>query len=316
MFAPKNVITYNFEPPADFTSEHLDQSLAEHPFTPCGRQELSRSGWTAPASCVEGMVLDSHGILLIALKYEERVLPAAAVRERLEEKVSIIEAEQSRKVYRKEKLQLKEEVLMDMLPHAFPKSRITYALVCPGQRLIHIEASSHKRAEDLLNRLREALGSLVVKLPQTKISPDKVMTSWLQGEAMPQVWALEDECELRDPMTEGGKIVAKGQDLLSDEITAHLEGGYVVKRLALEWNKMVRFVLHEDLSLHRLRLSDEYREQLDAETPEDVQAALETSVWRWGVQLSQLNKEIIQAMGGHTDDESFELKQEQDGVAA
>lgn len=316
MFAPKNVITYQFDPVGILSPEYLDRMLAEHPFTPCDSQELCRSGWTSPASCVEGMVLDSHGILLIALKHEERHLPAVAVRERLEEKVSLIEAEQSRKVYRKEKLQLKDEVVMDMLPHAFPKSRITYALIHPDQCLIHVDASSHTRAEDLLNKLREALGSLVVKLPRTKISADKVMTSWLQGDAMPQGWALEDECELRDPMTEGGKITAKGQDLLCDEISAHLEAGMLVKRLALEWQQMLRFALHEDLSIHRLRLSDEYREQPDAETPEDERAVLETEVVRFGLELARLHKELIEAFGGHPDEEPYQLKQEQDGVAA
>lgn len=312
----KNVITYQFAPPAGFTAEHLDQALAQHPFIPCGSQELSHSGWAAPAECVEGTVLDSHGILLIALKQEERIVPAATVRQQLDEKVALIEAEQSRKVYRKEKLQLKDEIMMDLLPRSFTKQRVMFALVCPEQRLIHIEATSHKRAEDLLNRLRGALGSLVVRLPQTNISADKMMTTWLQGSDMPKAFALEDECELRDPMTEGGKIVAKGQDLLSDEITAHLEGGYLVKRLALEWSQMLRFVLHADLSIHRLRLSDEYREQLDAETPEDAQAALEASVWRWGVELARLNKELIGAFGGDANPDNFELKQEQDGVAA
>ncbi|SDZ95840.1 recombination-associated protein RdgC [Marinobacterium iners] len=314
MFAPKNIVTYQA---ANLpTVDTLEQALQEHPFTPCGSQELSRSGWAAPADCIEGMVLDSHGFLLIALKHEERVLPPQSVREQLNEKVALIEAEQGRKVYRKEKLQLKDEVIMDMLPRSFTRSRITYALICPKQGLIHVDTPSHKRAEDLLNNLRAALGSLNVKLPQTKLSADKVMTGWLHSESMPNGWALEDECELRDPMTEGGKISVEGQDLLSEEITAHLAGGYVVKRLALEWQQQVRFVLHADLSLHRLRLSDEYRERLNAEAPEDAQAALETSVVRWGLEMARLTQELIETLGGHPDEEPFKLQQEQDGVAA
>lgn len=312
----KNVITYQWQPPAGFTADHLDRALAQHPFTPCGSQELSRSGWTAPAECVDGMVLDSHDIFLIALKHEERIVPPATVRQQLDEKVATIEAEHSRKVYRKEKLQLKDDIMMDLLPRSFTRQRVMFALVCPEQHLIHVDSSSHKRAEDLLIQLREALGSLVVRLPQTNISADKMMTTWLQGSDMPKAFALEDECELRDPMTKGGKINAKGQDLLSDEITAHITGGYLVKRLALEWAQQYRFVLHEDLSIHRLRLSDEYREHLDEQKPEDAQAALEADVWRWGVELARLNKELIEALGGDASSDPFELKQEQNGVAA
>jgi recombination associated protein RdgC len=310
MFQLKNVITYQAANLPDAAT--LNTALENEPFKSPGSQELSSSGWAAPASFIEGMVADCHGILLIALKQEERILPPAVVRDQLQAKVELIEAEQNRKVYRKEKLQLKDEVIFDLLPQAFLKSRVTYALICPEQDLIHIDASSHKRAEDLLNHLRQALGTLSVRLPQTALSPDKVMTSWLNGESMPQGWLLEDECELRDPMTEGGRITAKGQDLLSDEITAHIEGGYVVKRLALEWNQHLSFVLHSDLTLHRIRLCDEYRESIDAEAPEDAQAYLESAVWLWGKDLHQLSTELIEIMGG----DNFALEQETDGVAA
>lgn len=295
----RNLIFYRFEPPAGLTQEHLEQALAEHPFTPCGSQELSRSGWSHPVDETDEMlVFSSNGFLLINLAQEERILPASVVREQLDEKVSLIEAEQSRKVYRKEKLQLKDDVIMDLLPRSFTRRRRTEAILMPQQGWIVVNASSHKRAEDLLNQLRQALGSLVVNLPQTQISADKIMTAWLQGEAMPQGWALEDECELRDPTTEGSKISAKGQDLLCDEINAHITAGMLVKRLALEWQQQIRFVLHEDLSLHRLKLCDEYREQVDAEAPEEALAARDAELARMGLEYTRLLPELLEAFGG------------------
>ncbi|MBA4501949.1 recombination-associated protein RdgC [Marinobacterium marinum] len=295
----RNLIFYRFEPPAGLTQEHLQQALAEHPFTPCGSQEMNRSGWSQPVKEAEEMlVFSSNGFLLINLLQEERILPASVVREQLDEKVALIETEQARKVYRKEKLQLKDDVIMDLLPRSFTRRRRIEAILMPQQGWILINTSSHKQAEELLNQLRQVLGSLTVKLPQTQLSADKVMTAWLQGEGMPQGWALEDECELRDPMNEGSKISVKGQDLLCDEISAHLEAGMQVKRLALEWQQQVRFVLHEDLSLHRLRLSDEYREQLDAEMPEDILAARDTELARMGLEFARLLPEVLHAFGG------------------
>jgi recombination associated protein RdgC len=168
----------------------------------------------------------------------------------------------------------------------------------PQQGWLLVDASSHKRAEDLLNQLRQALGSLKVQLVQTQVQADKVMTAWVQGETMPQGWALEDECELRDPMTEGSKISVKGQELLCDEIAAHISTGMLVKRLALEWQQQIRLVLHEDLSLHRLRLCDEYRDQLEADTPEEALAARDTELARMGLEYARLLPELIAAFGG------------------
>ncbi|MBV0931981.1 recombination-associated protein RdgC [Marinobacterium weihaiense] len=298
----RNLIFYRFEPPAGLTQEHLEQALASHPFKPCGSQELSSSGWNQPVQEAEDMlVFSSNGFLLINLAQEERILPASVIREQLDERVALIEAEQSRKVYRKEKLQLKDEVVLDLLPRSFTRRKRTEAILMPQQGWIVVNASSHKRAEELLNQLRQALGSLTVRLPLTQISADKVMTAWLQGEAMPQGWALEDECELRDPTTEGSKISAKGQDLLCDEISAHITAGMLVKRLALEWQQQIRFVLHEDLSLHRLKLSDEYREQLDAEAPEDVLAACDAELARLGLEYARLLPELLQTLGGEAE---------------
>jgi recombination associated protein RdgC len=295
----RNAIVYRFEPTPGFTPEHLTEALSAHPFTPCGSQELSRSGWSAPVSeANEMLVFSSNGFMLVNLLQEERILPASVVREALDERVALIETEQSRKVYRKEKLQLKDEVILDLLPRSFTRRRRTHALLMPQQGWLLVDASSHKRAEELLNQLRQALGSLRVQRVQTQVQPDKIMTGWVRGETMPQGWALEDECELRDPMTEGSKISVKGQELLCDEIGAHIETGMLVKRLALEWQQQIRFVLHEDLSLHRLRLCDEYRDQLEADTPEEVLAARDSELARMGLEYARLLPELIEAFGG------------------
>lgn len=313
MFAPKNIIAYTVTglPPV----QDLEAALREHIFKPRGASEYSRSGWAEPVPDLFGeqtLVIDSSGMLLITLKEQEADLKGSVVREALDERAAKIEAEQSRKVYRKEKLQLKDEVILDMLPRAFNKTRTTNALINPTGGYIFIDASSHAKAENLLNQLRHALGSLKVALIQTMHPAGMVMTTWLRGASMPKAFALEDECMLIDPMAEAGRITAKGQDLLSDEITAHIAGGYIVKRLALEWCQAYRFVLHTDLSIHRLRMVDEYRDRLDAETPEDAHEAIITDVWRWNVELTQLTNELIAAFGGS----DYQLAQETDGVDA
>jgi len=295
----RNLIFYRFTPEPGLTPEHLEEALSAHPFRPCGSQELSTSGWSRPVRELEEMlVFASQGFMLVNLLQEERILPTSVVRDALADKIEVIEAEESRKVYRKEKMQLKDEVVLDLLPRSFTRRKGTHALIMPQQGWIVVDATSHKRAEELLNALREALGSLKVSLPQTQVSADKIMTAWLNGEPQPQGWALADECELRDPMTEGGKISIKGQDLLSEEIQAHLTAGMLVKRVAVEWQQQVQLVLHEDLSLHRLRLTEEFKDQVDADTPDDVMAAYDADIARMGLEFTRLLPDILQAMGG------------------
>jgi hypothetical protein len=54
---------------------------------------------------------------------EERILPGSVVRDAVKEKVEEIEAEQMRKVYKKERDQIKDEIIQAFLPRALSAAR-------------------------------------------------------------------------------------------------------------------------------------------------------------------------------------------------
>jgi len=297
----KNAVWYRFTPDADFDAQRLEQALESKPFTPCNRHEQKRSGWTSPTyGLTDGPVFVSNGYLLICLQQEERILPGSVVRDALNEKVEKIEQEEDRKVYRTERAQLKDEVTFELLPRAFTRRRPTHALISPDQGWILVDASSLNRAEQLLSELREALGSLRVRLPEVKFSPSERMSGWVMGEPTPaNGFELEQECELKDTLAdESGVIRVKGQILTSDEIRAHIEGGMRVSRLALCWEQQLRLVLHDDLTLHRLKLTDEYRDQLEEQAPEEELAALDADVTQLGLEFTRLIPQLLAAFDG------------------
>ena len=141
---------------------------------------------------------------MLCLKREEKLLPATVVREQLEEKIAVIEAEQDRKVYRKERLSLKDEIVQDCLPRAFTRSAHIYAYIDVKANWIFVDAASAARAEELLNVLRECIGSFPVLLPQVNTAPAAAMTSWLLHRNVPDDFELGQDCELREPGEEGG----------------------------------------------------------------------------------------------------------------
>ncbi|MBS98610.1 MAG: recombination-associated protein RdgC [Oceanospirillaceae bacterium] len=297
----KNAIWYRFKPESDLTPERLQEALNSKPFSPCSRHELKRVGWTSPTSgLTDDPVFTSHGFMLICLQQEERILPSSVVRDALAERVEKIEQEESRKVFRKERAQLKDEVTFELLPRAFTRRRPCHALIAPQQGWIIVDASALTKAELLLSELRDALGSLRVHLPEVQISPAARMSNWLQGDpSLPSGFELEQECELRDTLTdEKGVIRAKGQLLTSPEIRAHIDNGMEVAKLALCWEEQLRFVLHDDLTLHRLRLTDEYRDQLEEQAPEEELAALDADLTQLGLELTRLLPQLLTAFGG------------------
>lgn len=296
----KNAIFYRFSQTFSDTPEALEEKLLENAFTPCGSQELSRFGWVSPTNGMSDMLVHAgNGFILIAGQKEEKLLPATVIRQKLDDKVKVIEHEQARKVFKKEKDQLKDEIVIDLLPRAFSKYSKTWALIAPDHDLMIVDASSHKRAEELLSHLRSVLGSLPVVLPDVNQSPSAVMSNWLEqpGEQFQGLIPL-DECELRDSAMENGVIRCKGQDLEGDEIKLHLESGKRVVKLALEWQESLNFILQDDLCIKRIKLSDQLKEKMEQDSPEEALECFDADFVQMSLELTRLIPALLEAFGG------------------
>jgi recombination associated protein RdgC len=294
----KNLIFYRFTQPSDYTADGLETALLEHAFTPCKSQELSRYGWVSPDQNMDALVFASNGAFLVCAQKEEKMLPSNVIKKALNERVDIIEKEQARKVYRKEKLQIKDEIIIDLLPRAFSKFQQTRALIMPRAGLIAVDSANFKRAEELLNLLRNSLETLPIALPDVHHSPAVMMSEWLrQNNRVVELTPL-DECEMKDPSEEGGTIRIKGEDLHSDEVIAHLDAGKEVVQLALEWEDTLQFTLQSDLRVKKIKLSEELSQTLNEESSEDPLVRLDSDTSRLSLECQRLFPLLMNAFGG------------------
>ncbi len=253
----KNLLLYRFTSPFDTDIDQLAEQLQAQAFTPCGRQDTSRYGWVSPMGDHSDQLFHSaNGCIMLCARKEEKVLPASVIRDKLDEKVKAIELQEDRRIYRKEKESLKEEIIFDCLPQAFTKSQRTFGYIDPKNGWLCIDSGSYNKAEEWMKLLRESLGSLPVVPVQVTESPAVVMTSWLRGDALPQHLQLGDECELREQKEDGSVVRCKKQELLSEEIELHLNAGKQAVKLALHWDECLQLMLADDLSIKRLKFGD------------------------------------------------------------
>lgn len=298
----KNIRAYRLTSPFTLSPEQLGEQLAHRGFEPCAKSQALSLGWTPPLGVEDGeLVHAAAGRLLVKLKREEKLLPSTVVRELLEEKISEIEQGQARKVYRKERLNLKDEIIQDCLPRAFTRSTSVYAYIDTRTNWVFVDAASANRAEELLNLLRDCIGSFPVLLPQVNNAPVAVMTGWLLHRSLPEDFELGDECELREPGEEGGVVRCRGVDLLSEEVETHLHAGKQVARLSLGWDERLQLVLAEDLCLRRLRFADELMKE-NEDLPEDDEAArLDADFALMADAIGGLQERIITVFGGEAE---------------
>lgn len=296
----RNLLIYRLTQPLPLNSETLEAALAQKVARPCSSQDMHTLGFVPPIGKGNEapLVHVSGPYLLVALRKEERLLPGSVVRDAVDEKVEEIETQQMRKVYKKEREQLKDELLQTLLPRAFLRKSTTYAAIAPQQGWVIIDSSSTKKAEELLSTLREAMGSLPLRPLALCQAPSATLTHWVKSQQAGPSFYLLDECELRDTHEDGGVVRCKRQDLTSDEIQQHLEAGKKITQLSLGWQDQLSFVLDEKLAIKRLRFEDLLQEQAQQESGDDALGQQDASFTLMMLTLSQFIPSLINALGG------------------
>ena len=294
----RNVRPYKLPQRLGINASELSQRLSSRPFQPCRPIQPVSTGWVAALSDdASDFVHKSGDYWLIRLQREERLLPASVIRSEVNSRIQEIQTGQGRHVQRKERLDIVDEVTQDLMPRAFTKSQHLEALINDREGWVWVNTASAARAEELLSLLREGLGNLPVVIPDTQKSPVVVMSQWLLNGGLPEGLSLGGDVDLEDPQEEGGVVRVRGMYLESDEIKRHIESGKQAVRLALSWQDQVDFVVDKDLSLRRIRFSDELKD-INEELHEDALARRDADCLLMGETLSTLQTAIAKTFGG------------------
>jgi len=294
----RNLQIYQLSETFTPSAEELHNALIEHSFKPCGGLDTHRIGWTTPLGKYgDQLVHATNGKLMLCMRREDRILPATVIRESVQEKVDEIEATQSRNVGRKEKNEIKEEVIVDLLPRAFTKSTLSYAYIDPKNNWIIVDSSTAGKAEEVIGLIRESLGSFKVKPLSVNNAPSAMMTDWVKN-TPPADLQISDECELKEPVEKGGIIRIRGVDLGSKEVLQHLDSGKVVSKLALEWQERIACVLVEDLSIKRLKFMDLVMEEAAGIEADDEVMRFDADFALMSLELSRFIPALGEYLGG------------------
>lgn len=287
----KNLNVFQAQAPLTWTAADIEARLADALCPPCGSQTLSTVGFapvlkgqTAMTEHVEGMVCALH-------QETARLLPGPVVAEAVEAKIEVLESETGRAVGRRERGEIKDEVVFDLLPRAFTRSRRTALFIDLDNNRVWVDCAATTRAEDIVSTLREALGTLPVVPLNPSVAPAAVLTQWLrEPKTLPEGLSLGDRCELQGAGETRASVRCTAVDLHTEEILAHLEAGMQVAKINLCWDDALEFDLDEQLTLKRLRPLDQINDSLEAMDADDAVAELQAQLALQGGALRQLQQ--------------------------
>lgn len=254
----KSAIIYRMRSGYKIEQATLAEHLESVRFSPIvGHQETSR-GFICPIehSEEEELVYCQGEITLLCYQNESKILPRSVLLQELEERVKEHEKNTGYRVKSAEKKRMLDQIVMELLPKAFTKTKRVLGYIDHGRDEIVIGSSSAQNAEDFLGILRMGLGSLPVTPIRCNTSPIQTMTSWAQTQELPQKLALGREITMVDEVNEGSTGAFKRQDLGSDEIGLCIESGKKVQKVALAWNDFIQFSIDQRMILTKMAPMD------------------------------------------------------------
>ncbi|WP_110599761.1 recombination-associated protein RdgC [Salinicola lusitanus] len=281
----------------------FDETLAEFRFRSVSPREARRVGWAPPAGKrSEALSHEIQRHILITMLKQERLLPAAVINEEVAERAEAREAAEGQPLSRRERQLLKEQVLEELLPQAFTRTKRIDVWWNTANRIIGINAGSRQAAEEALDLLRQSLGSLKVTPLATKTPPSRGMTQWLSDPgSRPVSLLLGDQVELR-AAEDDGVLRAKSVDLDSEEMQSLLENGRLAAKMGIGIEGLARFQLHDDLSIKGLQFDDALLDEASqADDGDDPAIRLETDFALWSDAMSKMVAMLIEWLGGEAE---------------
>jgi len=292
----KNIVVYRLPAEMAVAADDLERKLANQPLQPCGGFQMESRGWIRPQDD-DLFLYQQNGQYLLALGVEQKLLPAAVIRQQAQDRAAEIAHQQAHPVGRKQMRDIKDQVTNELLPRALARRRTTHGWIDAARGWLVVEAAGDAKAEEFMEALRHADDGMQALRLEAQRSPAAAMSEWLvRGEA-PGVFDIDQDLELRSADASKATVRYARHNLEGREIRDHIAAGKTVVRLGLTWNDRISFVLTEQLQVRRLTFLNILKRESDAEVDDD-QEQFEIDFALMTGERSLMLADLVKALGG------------------
>jgi recombination associated protein RdgC len=297
----KNLIIYRLPEGWSIPTVELESRLSNRPLQAPNSFEMFSRGWVH-SSPAQRYVHTTNGQHLIALGVEQKLLPSSIIKQVTNERAAELAEQQGFPVGRRQMRELKDRVTEELRARALSRRRITRAWIDPTNGWFVVDAAGGARADELVETLRDTLGSLPVQFLETQLVPHASMGAWLSLGDAPLRFVIDQDLELQTADKTKATVRYVRHPLETKEIQAHLSSGKYPTRLGLTWSDRIAFVLTDKLQVKRVEFLEMAKEKSDDETvsPEeqfDIDFLLMTG------ELTQMLSDLREALGGEPQQE-------------
>lgn len=257
----KNMHIFQVEAEEKYDPQQFESELKQLVFQTCPKSLPSSVGWVPPIGDEEApLVHIDREHVMFCMQVEEKILPPSVLRESHLERVREIETRQERKLYRDEKLRLKEELYHTLLARAFSKHQKIYAYIDTKAGYLIVDSTTKNRIEQFLGLFTKTVTSFKIFTPEIQ-SPGALMTQWLKNQRCSAGLTMAYNCTLQSTENELSTARFTHQDLLGDGVQKFLAQGAQVTQMTFLWRDQIQFTLRNNFNISSLKFLDIVQEQ-------------------------------------------------------
>jgi len=297
----RNLRFYHISSPWPKTEELLSKTLSENPFTPCGAFSERTAGWEAPAD-FDGAPLCRrlNGADLLQLRTQSRVLPVAAIKEAMEERVSEYRSRMEQDPPRSELRRIREETRDELLPKALLRSERSRACYIEAESLLVIDAGTDAKAEWFIDQLRTCFGQFSCVPLTFNNSPGDLLKRIFLGESLLGL-SLGRECRMQDLSDSRSTVTWRESELTDQSIRRHVIDGMKLTHLGVGFDEILSCVINEDGVISKLKFIE--GDATDTPDYEDALARLDADLVLLTGTISRMIQAFKKLLGGYNQQE-------------
>lgn len=298
----KNLCLFRLPDDWNPVAAELEAALEARPLKPCGHFDMSTRGWL-PVGPTARLLHTVGRHQLIALGVEQKLLPGSIIRQEVADRAVHKAAEQGFPVGRRQMRDLRLQVTEELRARALVKRRVTHAWIDLDNGWFIIDAAGIARAEEVVETLRDTLGSFAVVPVDAPRSPQAAMSAWLSLGQVGHPFNIDDELELKAADLSGATIRYAKHPFDTAQVRRHIGAGFVPSRLGITWNARVAFLLNDKFQIKRVQFLELEKESAAAEDV-DPQEQFDLDFAVMSGELSQLVRDLIPAISGGARDQA------------
>ena len=277
------------------SAETLNENLEKMRFRDIGSMDVKSIGFEPLADDLE-LIHQVGDICVGTVRVDSKSIPGSALKQLIKARSAKIEAQQGFPPGRKQKREIKEQIIDEQLPKILPTTkRINFMIFSD---LLVVDTSSGAAADMLIELISKCIDPFTVVFLTTEMSPAAAMTEWLLSDEAPTNFTIDQEVEMKSSSETKASVRWLNESANIDQAREHFAQGKLCIKMAMTYSDRMSFALNDKGIITRVKPLDVLITSESDSMDDDQADRLDGEIALIGGEIYKMITELVEGLGG------------------